>query len=132
VNTNATFISSQVFVSTASHNGSQQHPLQGQANYLVNGALTYALPKSRLETTALVGVVGKRLAEIGFAPLPDIYEQPVTSLDYTLAWSPMVRTRIKFSAKNILDPQIRQLQGTHEVSVYHAGRSFTLGFSYNN
>ena len=130
VNANATFISSQVFVATTSQNGSQQHPLQGQANYLVNGALTYALPQGRFESTVLLGVVGKRLAEIGFAPLPDIYEQPVTSLDATMAWSPMPHSRVKFSAKNMLDPQIRQLQGTHEVSVYHAGRSFSLGFSY--
>ena len=113
-----------------SQNGSLVHPLQGQAAYLLNGALSYSVPENRLEATVLVGVVGKRLAEIGFAPLPDIYEQPVTSLDATMGYSPVPHSRIKFSAKNMLDPQIRQLQGPHEVSVYRAGRSFSLGFSY--
>src|SRR5262249_7925078 len=50
VNTNASLISTSV----------QGHPLQGQASYLANGALTYASRRGGLEGALLLSVVGTR------------------------------------------------------------------------
>ena len=130
INSNASIISSEVDIIATSQNGSQRHPLQGQASYLVNGALSYAWPHERAEMTVLVSMVGKRLAELGYLPLPDIYEQPFTSLDATLGFTPVPRARFKLSAKNLLDSRVQLLQGGREVSSYHQGRNFSLALSY--
>src|SRR5262249_10347528 len=112
LNSNAAFISSEVVVNTTSQNGSQQHPLQGQASYIVNAAIGYASAHRQREMTVLLNATGRRLKALGFLPLPDIYEQPTTSLDATAGQTLFGRTRVKFFAKNLLNPEIRVLQGS--------------------
>ncbi len=121
VNTNASLISTSV----------QNHPLEGQASYLANGALTYAAKNGRVESALLLGVVGKRLSEVGIGGLANVLEQPVTTLDATLNVG-LGRSRVKFAAKNLLDPKIQVLQGPKEVSGYRAGRNFSVTFLYGS
>src|SRR6185369_16971357 len=84
VNANASFISSSVTLAPQlSVGGTQEHPLQGQADYLLNGALSYAAPRGQAEVTVLLGTTGKRLHALGLSPAPDVYEQPTTILDAT-------------------------------------------------
>jgi outer membrane receptor protein involved in Fe transport len=132
VNANASFISSEVEVSEADQNGSARHPLQGQANRLVNASLTYERGHGRIDGTILATYTGKRLHALGWAPLPDIYEQPFTTVDATLGCNPLPRTRLKLSATNLLDPLIRQLQGPYEVSAYHHGRGVKVALAYGS
>jgi TonB-dependent receptor len=129
VNTNASFIASKVDVGASSKQGSLTHPLQGQANYLVNGALSWTSAGNRTDLSILATSTGKRLKLLGFAPLPDVYEQPVTSLDATLNWAPYPNTRLKLAAKNLLDPVFRTMQGHRESESYRAGRAFSLAFT---
>jgi outer membrane receptor protein involved in Fe transport len=129
LNSNASIISSEVVIRQTSQNGSAKHPLQGQATYLANGALTYVASRIGCEATVLVSAVGRRLKTLGFLPLPDIYEQPFTSLDATVGFSPLRGSRVKLAARNLLDPRMRQLQGEREVSSYRSGRSFSLAFT---
>jgi hypothetical protein len=42
---------------------------------------------------------------------------------------PFRGARLKLGAKNLLDPAIRQLQGTKEVSSYHDGREYGLSLT---
>jgi outer membrane receptor protein involved in Fe transport len=133
ISSNASLISSDVRLPRQSTIlGSMHHPLQGQANYLVNAALGYAARGGRSDASIMVSAVGKRLYALGSTPLPDIYEQPVTTLDATLNVRAYRGARLKFGAKNLLDPRIRQLQDGQEVSAYYKGRSYSLALSYGS
>lgn len=130
LNTNATFISSEVVLKEqVSKLGSQVHPLQGQANYLLNAALTYTSSKRRADASILFGVTGERLATVAVGDLGDIYEQPTATLDATLGLG-VGRGRLKLSARNLLDPEILQLQSDKVVSSFRRGRSYSVGFTY--
>ena len=132
INTNAAIISSEVDLAPqTSVFGSQTHPLQGQADYLVNAALSYATPAGG-DVSVMVNATGRRLRTIGLLPLPDIYQQPATSLDAAMN-IPLLRVyRLKFAAKNLLDPQTQLLQGDKEVSAYRTGRSYSIAFSFGS
>lgn len=131
INTNATFISSRVKLnSQISKLGSQEHPLQGQANYMVNAALSYASKNGGTEMSILLGATGRRLVALGVAPLPDVYEQPSTSLDVTAGIALFRGSRVKLGARNLLDPRIQQLQRGNEVSGFRTGRSYSLACSW--
>jgi hypothetical protein len=107
----------------------QVHPLQGQATYSVNAGLTYSTPSGRTDASILLGAVGKRLRTLGYQ-LPDIYDQPTTTLDAAMNVSPMRNVRLKLAARN-LDPQrIQQLQGLKEVSGYVPSRTFTAALVF--
>jgi hypothetical protein len=130
LNSNASIISSHVTLKPRiTRLGSTDHPLMGQANYIVNVALSYTAPRKNLDASLLVGALGKRLRVLAEYPKPDIYEQPSTTLDAALNWAPSSWGRFKFAGKSLLDPLIRQLQSGKEVTGYHQGRSFSVAFS---
>ncbi len=133
IGSNASIISSDVRLPRQSSIlGSTHHPLQGQANYLINGALNYSSRSGISDVSIMMSATGKRLYALGSTPLPDIYEQPVSSLDATLNWRAYAGSRVKFSARNLLDPRIRQLQAGQEVSAYRRGRTYSLVLSYGS
>jgi TonB-dependent receptor len=131
LNANTTLISSNVRLAPrATELGSNEHPLQGQASYVVNAALGYASPGGHLDAMIMLGIVGRRLTQLAEGPLGDIYEQPSGSLDITLMLAPLPRLGMRLAARNLLDPQIRELHGSFEESAYRRGRSYSLAFSY--
>lgn len=133
VNTNASFIRSKVRLAPQlSELGSTVHPLQGQANYLFNGALSYATPNGRVDVSLLFGATGKRLRTLGLLPLPDVYEQPSRTFDATINWVPFARARMKLAAKNLLDQRVQETQAGKEVSGYRTGRGFSIAVSYGS
>ena len=132
INANASFISSEVeLYPQLSKTGTEKHPLQGQANYLVNGALGYSSGHG-LDLAMLVNSTGRRLRTLGLDPLPDVYLQPFTTLDATMNLTMLRYYRIKIAGKNLLDPQMRQLQAGKEVSSYRAGRSLSVAIAFGS
>ncbi|MFI5371132.1 MAG: TonB-dependent receptor domain-containing protein [Candidatus Eisenbacteria bacterium] len=132
VNANASFISSHVVLKTPlTQLSSLEHPLQGQADYVANAGLFYESGRQRAQASVLFGVVGRRLRTLGYL-LPDIYDQPTTSLDATLGWAPGRGWHVQASARNLLDPNVQQLQGGKEVSAYRSGRSYSLALSFGS
>lgn len=131
LNANGSIISSKVRLKERlSEFGSGEHPLQGQASYLVNGALVYTSGGSRLDASILYGMVGRRLTQLAEGPLGDIYTQPSETLDAAVNLKPFSAYRFKIAAKNLTDPKIRILHGDHEVSAFRKGRSYSLSVSY--
>ena len=129
VNANASFISSKVNLKrTVSRLGSESHPLQGQADYLVNATLGYAQP-NRFDLSLMVNATGRRMRSLGVEPSPDVYAQPVTTLDAAANLRLREGVRVKAAARNLLDPNVRLLQGDREVSGYRTGRSVSLAIS---
>jgi outer membrane receptor protein involved in Fe transport len=132
LNSNASFISSKVMLKPqTSRLGTAEHPLQGQAQYLLNVGLGYSVPRrAGLDMSLLFSSVGKRLRTLAYDPLPDIYDDPITNIDASMGFNLLQGGRMKLSARNLSDPIIRQVQGGKEVGSTRAGRSYSVEFSY--
>lgn len=130
VNSNYSWISSEVHITSTSKLGSETHPLQGQANSLLNVALVWSKPKGHTEASVLVARTGRRLVALATLPLPDIYEEPSTTLDASVNFAPIRNARVKVAAKNLFDWHYRQVQDENDVVSYYGGRSFSIALSY--
>lgn len=132
-NSNASIIQSRVFLKPqVSELGTQEHPLQGQAAYLFNAALSYASAGNGATMSVLVNAVGKRLRTLGHHPLPDVYEQPAETLDVTASFGILPGSRLKLNAKNLLDGEVQLLQGDRIVSSYKNGREYSVAFTFGS
>ena len=131
LNTNAAIISSEVHLKP-NIAISSKHPLQGQANYVVNAGLGYGFAGGRGDANLMLSASGKRLRLVGYQPMPDIYDQPTATLDAAMSLSMFGGSRVKLTAKNMLDPLIRSLQGGHEITSYHRGRVYSIAYVYGS
>ncbi|MDQ3222035.1 MAG: TonB-dependent receptor, partial [Gemmatimonadota bacterium] len=108
---------------------STDRPMVGQAEYVLNGGVTYA-GTGGLSATALYNVVGPRIVEAGALPFPDAYEQARHVVDLSLQIPVLRGTSLKADAKNLLDSPYRVRQGGVTRLEYRAGRVFSLGASW--
>ena len=133
MNANASIISSKLKLRPMiTRTGSSEHPLQGQAAYLVNAAVTYAVVPSHADLTVLWAANGRRLRTLGMQPLPDVYEQPYNTLDASFSLVATHGVRLKLAGKNLLDGKHQLLQGGKEVSGYRTGRSASMSLSWGS
>lgn len=109
---------------------SNRRPLQGQSPFVVNAALAYDHDRRGTNATLLVNVFGRRITEVGAQGLPDVYEDSRVQLDFNLKQRIRSNMKLKLSAKNLLDPDHRYVQGNEVYRRYAAGRSVSLGISY--
>ncbi len=121
---NATLMRSRITPGDSSLT-SAERPLVGQAGYVVNGGLTYS--HDGWSATALYNVVGRRVAEAGFRPYPDVYEEPRQLLDVSLEVPVFTELAFKLDARNLLDARVRFTQGTVERLAYRSGRVLSVG-----
>ena len=113
VNANASVISSKLKLRPMiTRTGSTEHPLRGQAAYLVNAALTL---RARAESRGRHGAVrGERPAAAHArhaAAAPTYYEQPSSTLDASFSLVASHGVRLKLAGKNLLDGKRQLLQG---------------------
>ena len=108
---------------------SANRPMVGQAEYVVNGGLTFA-SAGGITATALYNVVGERVLEAGAQPFPDTYEEARHVVDFSLQVPVFGTTSLKFDAKNLLDAPYRVTQAGILRSRYKAGRVLSLGASW--
>jgi outer membrane receptor protein involved in Fe transport len=132
LNANATIISSRVTLpEQISRLGSVVHPLQGQARSLVNAALSYTSAGGKRDVTLLFGATGRRLTILGLYPQPDVYALPTNTLDATASFG-LFGGRMKLAARNLTNPEVRQLQGEKEVSSDRSGRQYSMTLSFGS
>src|SRR5690606_27292436 len=86
-------------------------PMLGQAPYVVNTGLAYSDSRSSTSATLLYNVVGKRIVAAAGAPLPDVYELPRPSLDFSFRFPIFGSMTGKLDAKNLLDAAHQVEQG---------------------
>jgi outer membrane receptor protein involved in Fe transport len=102
-------------------------PLNGQSDETLNLGLLYA--SKRVDSALLYKSFGARLASFGMGVLPDIYEHPMRSLDFTFGWQAMTALRLKLFAENLLDEEVVFRQGEYVTQRYMPGRK--IGFAVN-
>jgi TonB-dependent receptor len=107
---------------------------QGQSPYILNLDMAYIDPEIGTSVSLNFNVFGERLSEVAFGPTPDVYEQPAPDLNLVISQDFLKNFQVKFSAKNILNPEYKKTQvfyGEEYVfQSYTRGSSYSLGFSY--
>lgn len=130
---NATVMQSRVTIGNASGVSQldAERAMVGQSPYVVNGGLSYLSPNGEWSATALYNVVGRRIAGVGEAPLPNVYEEARPSIDLSFRFPVVGGLRGKLDAENLLDTQTRLTQGTVTKVEYWSGRKFALGLTWS-
>ena len=62
----------------------------------------------------------------------DIYEQPATTLDAVINWSPVPNWRLKFAGKNLTRVGGVQMQGDRIVEESDGSRSFGVSVAFGS
>lgn len=108
-------------------------PLEGQAPYVLNTALTYA-NSSRLEVGLFLNRFGDRLEAAGGGGIPDLYEKARTQLDASLGFPLVGGATAKVKATNLLNTDFRFEQEANGVTqiqrLYSVGRTVSVGLSW--
>jgi outer membrane receptor protein involved in Fe transport len=114
---------------------SATRPLFDQSPYIANLDTTWSNDRLGTSATLVFGYSAERLAFVNL-DTPDIYEQPAPQLDLILSQQLGKGWKAKFSAKNLLDPEIKRTydfdSGGSEViySSYKRGMGFNLGVTF--
>jgi outer membrane receptor protein involved in Fe transport len=128
---NATVMHSQIRLDpTAGSVTHAQRAMVGQAPYVLNGGLTWALPASGFSVTALYNRVGQRISEAGELPLPDVVLTPRDVLDISAQVPLLGGLDARLDARNLLDTPYRTTQGAVVRESYRSGRTFSVGFTW--
>jgi len=105
--------------------------LYDQSPYILNLDFTYDNQKTAF--TVAYNMTGPRLYIVN--PFgEDVYEHPGDSLDLSLSQKLGKRWKVKFSAKNLLDPVFKRTYGENGSLIYSShtkGRQFGVSFSCN-
>jgi TonB-dependent receptor len=137
---NAAYIVSDVPISEADQrqryltylNTDTDRPLYDQPEYVLNLDLTWDHAATGTTFTIAGGVVGPRLVLYGLTK-PDEYEEPAPQLDVFLSQKIGKHWKLRFSAKNLLDPAFEVSQEnsaagnqTQIIKSYTKGMTFGL------
>lgn len=114
----------------ASFQTNLHRPMQGQSPYVTNLQLGHQSGDGSSEATLLYNVSGRRIAAVGVAGQPDIYEEPFRQLDFQYrrqfdeAWT------FKLRLRNLLDPEVRYSQGPEKTREYRKGRAVLVSLEW--
>jgi hypothetical protein len=136
LNSNLSVISSRIRTAQTTNRGNTEHPLVGQAPFLLNLGLTYASPSGHTEFSVLTSTVGQRLKELNMTQvngagdgIPNRFTRGVTTLDVTAGFSPVRGSRLKISAGNLLNRPVQEFIGDLEMRRYTTGRTYSVSLS---
>lgn len=104
---------------------SAQRPLEGQSPYVFNVGLGFEPANTGFSTFLYYNVFGRRLQEVGTGGIPDVYEEPFHSLDWTAYYEINKHFTANLSAQNLLLQPSRYTQGP--IEFLNSKRGMTLG-----
>ncbi len=109
-----------------------ERPMEGQSPYVLNAYIGYDNDNSGTALRLLFNTFGRRIAYVGGLGLPDIYEEPIHSLDFVLSQRLYKGLGLDLGVGNILNWQKRLTIGSaREVTnSVRRGVNFTLGLKY--
>jgi TonB-dependent receptor len=108
----------------------ENRAMVGQAPYTVNAGATWNTASGSTSATLLFNTVGARIIDAGERPLPDVKELARNVVDFSLRFPVAGNFSGRFDAKNLLDAQYRITQGPVTRETYFAGRTVSLGFTF--
>ncbi|MBN2772428.1 MAG: carboxypeptidase regulatory-like domain-containing protein [Spirochaetes bacterium] len=169
VTANASYIYSEIKVKDTDlvDYTNNERPLQGQSPYVLNLGVNYDNKRSGSSLGLLYNIYGRRIVRVGttlnFSATDlngdsydyslaegDVYEEPIGKLDFVFKQNIGKHGSLKFTAANLLDPEINQTQEKQNKSVdsetgrmsggktvkhtllsYREGRTFSLSLGYS-
>ena len=112
-------------------------PMAGQAPYLINAYLNYALPTAGLNVSLAYNVQGETLAVVGSGRVPDVYTSPFHSLNFNImkSFGAEMKSKVTLGVDNILEDTRDQLYKSYNATdqiyaTYNPGRQFSVKYSY--
>lgn len=133
INSNYTAIRSKVRLPRRSTElVASEHPLQGQADRIVNFGVTFAGLRDRLDASLQLTHTGRKLAALGIAPAPDFYDEPLTTLDLAANLRPLPYLRVKLSGSNLTDATTVVKQGPFDSIRYRPGRGYSVSVQFGS
>ncbi|MEO0594002.1 MAG: TonB-dependent receptor, partial [Myxococcota bacterium] len=134
VSANAAILDSEVELTEQGIATDTARPLDGQADIVVNVQAGFDTEEHDL--TIAYNLVGTRLRRAGVLAQPNIFQDPIDTLDLNYTWQITDEAALKASASNLLNPSTRltqQVEGDEEqvFREFKRGRGFGLGFSYS-
>lgn len=111
---------------SASFQTNLDRPMQGQSPYVTNLQIGHHSGDGSRETTLLYNVSGRRIAAVGVAGQPDIYEEAFRQLDLQYRRDLGSDWSLKLRLRNLLDPVARYTQGSEITREYRKGRGVLL------
>ena len=133
VQANFTYVDSDIAIrdSDATLLTSSNRPLLGQSRYLFNFITEWRRPKWRSDAHFDVNYVGRRISDVGTFGVPDIYQEAITSLDFSYQYSltESGKYTVKFTAENLADNHYHWTQGPFTQRSFRLGRTFSGGLT---
>ncbi|MFO1497961.1 MAG: TonB-dependent receptor [Verrucomicrobiota bacterium] len=108
-------------------------PLYDQSPYILNLDLSYNNTRSGTTASIIFNLAGPRVS-IASLNSDDVYEQPAPSVDFVFSQRIRQNLKVKFAARNLLDPLIERTYGEKGgplYSSYTKGRVFGLSLNYD-
>lgn len=142
LNFNASVIRSEVDLGETATAQDQVRALQGQAPYIVNGAIYYNNNKAKINASVIYNIYGRNIFAVGDVSFPTIYELERHSLDFTFGKSFENGFGIKAAIRNVLDAPFRFYQDSTRdgvidldvddpIIVFRTGALFLVTLSYD-
>lgn len=110
----------------ASFQTNLERPMQGQSPYVTNLQIGHQAGDGSSETTLLYNVSGRRIAAVGVAGQPDIYEEAFRQLDFQYRRALGDDWSLKLRLRNLLDPAVRYTQGSETTRDFRKGRALMV------
>jgi outer membrane receptor protein involved in Fe transport len=111
---------------------SKSRPMAGQSPYVANLSLQYAPAATRMSLNLFYNVFGPRIVEVGTLGIPDVYEQPFHSVDFTASYQLDDHWTLGVSATNLLFQKIVLKQDKFDFSRINKGAVFALRLGFVN
>lgn len=108
--------------------------LAGQAPYVLNVSVRYAVPEIKLSMALVYNVVGPRITDVGTRAgnliLPDIEEMPQHALDFVGSIRLTKNLNLKLRGRNLLAQKRVLRQGSFTAQELDPGTTVSLGLGY--
>lgn len=108
---------------------------QGQSPFLVNAGLNYVNLESGIDAMVSFNMFGRRLAVISEGGDPDVFEESVPTLDFSVSKRLTDQWSLRFRATNLLNPAIERTMNFRDkeyiLQSFRTGRNFGLSLTYS-
>jgi TonB-dependent receptor len=107
----------------------RQRRLQGQPDYIMNFNLTYDSPDTPWSGGIFLNVTGQQLFAVStVSNVPDIFQEPVTTLDLGLSYRLNKHSKLTFRASNLTDAELRRVYNNSQKPLF-SSRKPGIGYS---
>lgn len=108
-------------------------PLIGTSRHIFNVLAEWRKPRWRSESRVDFNYVGRRVSDVGTFGVPDIYQEPLTMIDFSYRFYLVESGKysIRFTGENLANNHYHWTQGEFTQRSFRLGRTFTVGLAVN-